>query len=262
MNTSTTSTGRRTWIVIGSMLAALVLVAGTVQVVSVLARETTTEVQAFPASGLRAVDVRARNGSVEVRGNAEADEIRLTAEIDHGLRRTRHRATVDGDTLQVRASCPLLTAWCRVDYRVVVPSRLAVVIDINNGRLVVRDVNGAVRADGDNGSIELARLAGTLDVATDNGRVRAYALESERVDARTRNGAVRLQFSRPPVEVEAHSENGPVDVVVPRTADAYRVDLDTDNGSTDVAVRTDPAGSRSIEARTRNGDVTARYPAD
>lgn len=261
MTTSTTSSSaRRAWIVGGSVFAAIALVFGTVQIISTLARETTIERQVFPAQGVRLVDVGLPNGSIEVRG-AETGEISLTAEIDHGLRRTRHQAGVEGDVLRVRASCPVLGTWCKVDYRLVVPSRMAVSADANNGRLIVRDVTGPVRADGDNGSIELVRLSGELDVSTDNGRVQSSALASEHVVARTRNGQVRLEFSQSPLRVEADSDNGRVDVVVPRTTDAYRVDLDTDNGSTDVAVRTDPSSRRSVDARTRNGDVTVRYPS-
>jgi hypothetical protein len=260
MTTATTSTGRRAWIVAGSVLAGIALLFGTVQVIGVLARDTTTEQQVFPAEGVRLVDVGVRNGTIEVRG-AETSEISLTAEIDHGLRRTSHRAAVEGDVLRVRASCPAFGTWCKVDYRLVVPARVAVSVDANNGRLIVRDVTGTVRADGDNGSIELARLSGHVDVSTDNGRVQSSALASEQVVARTRNGQVRLEFAQPPLRVDADSDNGRVDVVLPRTADAYRVDLDTENGSTDVAVRTDPASRRSVEGRTRNGDVTVRYPS-
>ena len=225
------NTARRAWIVGGSILAALALLFGTAQIVSALARERTTEVSAFPAAGLRLLDVDSGNGTVEVLGGP-VEEITVTARLSHGLRRTEHRATVEGDVLRVRSSCPLLSSWCGVDYRIRVPAEVAVAIDVDNGRLIVRDVNGSVRVDGQNGSIELARLSGDLDVSTHNGRLESTGLRSD---------------------------NGRVDVVLPEPPDAYRVALDTDNGATDIGVRTDPGSGRSIVGRTRNGDVTVRY---
>src|SRR3546814_12492069 len=47
-----------------------------------------------------------------------------------------------------------------------------------------------------------------------------------------------------------------------RSDDAYRVDLDTDNGSTDSMVATDPTSERSISARSNNGSLTVGYLAD
>ncbi len=253
-----TATTRRAWVVGGSILAALALAVGTFQIVNVFARERTTEVQVFPSAGVRLLDVASPNGTVEVQGGA-VDEITLTARISHGLRRTSHRAAVEGNVLRVRSSCPFLATWCGVEYRILVPSEVGVAVDVSNGRLIVRDVSGDVRAEARNGAIELARLSGGLDASTANGQVQSSGLRSDRVAARTSNGRVRLEFSEPPVRVEARSSNGRVDVVLPTTSDAYRVDLDTNNGSTDVGVRTDPTSGRSIVGRTNNGDVIVRY---
>ena len=252
------TTGRRAWVVAGSVVAALALLFGTVQIVSAFARERTTEVDVFPASEVRQLDVGSRNGSVEILGG-DAEEITLTARITHGLRRTQHRASVEGGVLRVRSSCPVLATWCRVDYRIAVPAALAVAVDVDNGRLILRDLRGGVRVDARNGPIELARLSGDLDVSTHNGALESTALRSDRVAARTHNGRLRLEFAEPPTTVEARSDNGRVDVLLPVTGEAYRVDVDTDNGSTDVGVRTDPTGERSVVGRTRNGDVTVRY---
>lgn len=261
MTTTLTSTAtRRAWIVGGSVLAAAVLLIGTVQVISAMARDTETVVRTFPAGDVALVDVRNPNGRVEVLGG-DVPEITMTAEITHGLRRTRHSAAVEGNVLRMRSSCPVIGTWCRVEHRLVVPRRMSVAVDVENGRLILRDLTGGIRADADNGEIELTRLSGDLEVSTDNGRVESSGLTSDRVDARTQNGRVRLAFTEPPTSVEARSRNGRVDVVVPQTQDAYRVDLDTTNGSTDVGVRSDPTSRRSIVGRTQNGDVTVRYPA-
>jgi len=40
----------------------------------------------------------------------------------------------------------------------------------------------------------------------------------------------------------------------------YRVDLQTDNGSTDNAVRTDPSSDHVIDLSSGNGSLTVRPP--
>jgi hypothetical protein len=252
-------TVRRAWIVGGSLLTIGVLLVWTAQIVSALAHEETTVVDTFPAADIRRLDLRSNNGSVEIQGR-EVDEITVTAEISHGLRPTRTRATVDADTLQVRSSCPLLTTWCEVDYRIVVPSDLVVSADTDDGRLILRDLTSDVVATNDNGPVQLTRLSGDIRASTDNGRIQATGLRADVVVARSDNGRVRLQFAEPPNEVKATTDNGRVDVVVPDTADTYRVETRTDNGSTDMTVRTEPGSTRSIVARSDNGDVTVRYP--
>jgi DUF4097 and DUF4098 domain-containing protein YvlB len=81
------------------------------------------------------------------------------------------------------------------------------------------------------------------------------------VAADSDNGRVSLAFASAPTTVTATSDNGRVEVVVPDTADTYRVDAQTDTGSTDVGVRTDPTSDRSITAETDNGSVSVRYPS-
>src|SRR5690606_35579019 len=127
----------------------------------------------FEAAGLAGGDVRTSNGSIEVVASEEATRsgiVSLEAEISHGLRRTGHRAEVEGDTLVVRSTCPILSQWCEVDYWLEVPADLAVRAGIDIGHLVVRDIEGPVEVDSDNGSVELARLSGDLQASTDNGR--------------------------------------------------------------------------------------------
>ena len=116
----------------------------------------------------------------------------------------------------------------------------------------------AVDVNADNGSVELASVSGPLDVSTDNGRVEGVDLGSSTVTADSDNGRVALEFSVAPMTVVATTENGSVEVVVPDDGTAYRLSLDTDNGSTNPDVPTDPASDRSITLRTDNGSVTAR----
>jgi hypothetical protein len=253
------ATARRAWLIGGSVLTVLVLVGATLNAVGLVAREDETVTTEFDASGLAGIDVRAETGSIEVVGT-DTDVVRLTVELTHGLRRTGHRAEVEGDTLVVRSSCPIISQWCEADYRLEVPAALAVRAGIDDGRLTIRDIDGPVDADGDDGRVELVRLSGDVVADTDNGSVVATGLRSEVVDADSDNGSVRLTFAEPPRSVDATTDNGDVEVVVPDDDTTYLVDIDTDHGSTDIGVRTDPDSDRRIFGRSHNGSVTVRYP--
>jgi len=251
---------RTVWLVIGSIVTVVALAFGTYQVVGLVAREEVTERASFPAAGVARVDLRNDNGSMEIVGG-DVDEIELVAEISHGLRRTSHRAEVEGDTLVVRGACPSFTTWwCEVDYRLVVPRAIEVVAHMDNGALTITDVDGAVRVDGDNSPIDLVRLTGPIEATTDNGSVEGIALRSPSVTVDSDNGRVDLTFVEPPMSVRATTDNGSVEVVLPEGPEEYRVDVQTDNGRTNVGVRTDPTSDRVVDAETDNGSVTVRYP--
>lgn len=251
---------KRAWIVVGSILTVGVIGFGTAQAVSLLAHEEETETSTFAAGDVTELDIAAGNGSIEIVGD-DVERITVVAEISHGLRRTEHRAELEGTTLVVRSSCSWLSTWCSVDYRVTVPTDLLITADADNGHLTIRDITADVVADSDNGSVELVRLSGVVRATSDNGRVTGTGLRSSSVEADTDNGRVSLTFAEPPQSVIATSDNGRVEVVVPDTTDTYLVEAQTDNGSTDVGIRTDPDSDRTIHAATDNGSVTVRYPA-
>ena len=249
----------RAWIFLGSVLTVIALAVGTVGVVGVLAHDEVTERTELDAAGIDRLSLRNDRGSVVVEG-ADVDRISVVAEVDHGLRDTSTTVRVVGSTLEVRGSCPHWSTWCEVEYRVVVPARMALDLRGTNGRLAVRDIHGSVQVEGRNGAIDLDRLGGSIRARTTNGRVEATALTADVVSVGSRNGAVHVGFDEPPSTVDATTRNGRVEVVVPETPDAYRVDLDTRHGDTEIGVRTDPTSSRTITASTSNGRARVRYP--
>ena len=104
----------------------------------------------------------------------------------------------------------------------------------------------------------LTDLGGPIIATTDNGRIEATSLRAPTMRADSDNGRVTLEFAAAPMTVEATTDNGPVEVVVPNTGEAYRLSIDTDNGRREQSVRVDPASDRSLTLRTNNGSVTAR----
>lgn len=253
---------RRATVVLWRILAGVLVVAGllwgTYNVITLLAHEERVETERFAADDVEHLAVDTANGSVTIVA-ADTDEISVRADISEGLRSTgERRAIVDG-VLELRATCPAIgSMFCSVDYEVRLPRDVPITVHADNGRIEVTGSEAAVRLDGDNGTLELSDLSGPLDVSTDNGRVEGRGLRSERVRADSDNGRVVLEFATAPSHVEATTDNGSVEVVVPDDGEAYQVTINTDNGSENLDVRTDPASTRMLILDSDNGSVTAR----
>lgn len=245
------------WLVAGSVLAVVLLVATTYQAVDVLAHDEHDHrwVVTEPVS---TVDVDlAGDGSVHVIG-APVDRITIRARVSDGLRPTRFGHRVVDDRLEVRASCPGFgSVWCSVDYVIEVPHDTEVRID-DEGGTRIEDVRGPVEVTS-SGSIEVSGLTGLAVLRSENGTVRATGLRSEVIEARSSNGSVRVATEVAPRSVIAASDNGSVEVLVPRTGDRYAVDVSADNGSTTNEVVTDPEAARRITARSGNGSVRVAH---
>ena len=249
---------RALWKVFAAVLVVAGIVWGAYNVAVLLAHETREENESFPAAGLSAIVVDNSAGSVRVVAT-DGDTVEVRAEISEGLRATGESREVVGDVLELRGTCPNYGSdWCRVRYEIQAPRSLALTIDADNGSVDLSGFTGTVDVDSDNGSIEVRGLSGSLDLSTDNGRIEGTALRSPTVIADSDNGRVTLEFAAPPTMVEATSDNGSVEVVVPNDGEAYAVDLSTDNGTPTVAIPTNPASPRSLRLATNNGDVTAR----
>lgn len=248
------------WKVIGAVLALAALAWGTFEVIGLLAHEEHTETTTVDATGLAVVDIDNSAGSIIVVGRASADEVKVTADISEGLRPTGNRLERVGDRLELEGSCPNFGSdWCDVRYTVEMPAGLALVANGDDGRVEVTGIDARVEVDNDNGPIELDDLGGVVVADNDNGGIVAERMRAGDVRAATDNGRVTIQFVEAPTAVDARSDNGSVEVVVPATGDAYNVDVTTDNGSEDARTLThDPDSSRTMVVHSDNGDATAR----
>jgi DUF4097 and DUF4098 domain-containing protein YvlB len=235
------------------ILAMIVL-----QLLSVIARSTETVRSVHDVDGVDGLEVLAANGDVRI-SSVDRDDVLIVAEVSHGLRRTRTQVEVVDGMLTASADCPILVGRCWVDYRIEVPSDLRVIIDAGNGSIAARSLGGPTTLRSDNGDVDAVGLRGPARLESDNGHVRAEALEATEIDARSSNGDVLVDFQVVPTRAVAQSDNGDVDLRVPRSQDAYDLDLGTDNGTESGQLRTDPDSERSLVVRSRNGDVTVGY---
>ena len=250
--------GRPLWTILGTVIALAALGWGAFNVIDLLAHGESTEHETFAAAGVRTISVDNDNGQVVVVGT-DTETITLDAEISDGLRDTGYDWEVVDGVLQVEGHCPLFGSyWCDVDYRLEVPHDVDVVINSDNDRVYVGDIDGNVQIDNDNGRIELVRLSGTLHADTDNGRLEGEGLTSSSVTATSDNGRVELDFVDVPDRVVASTDNGSIEIALPDVEGGYNVDTQTDNGSEDVTVLDNPSSTRTVTAETDNGSVTVR----
>ena len=250
--------GRPLWTILGTIIAVAGLGWGAFNVIDLLAHGETTAHRTFAAADVHTISVDNDNGRVVVVGT-DTETITLDAEISHGLRDTGYDWNVVEGVLEVEGHCPMFGSyWCDVSYRLEVPNGIDVVINSDNDRVLVSDIDGDVQINADNGRVELARLSGTVNAETDNGRVLGEALSSESVTASSDNGRIELDFVDAPAYVEARTDNGSIEIALPDVEEGYNVDARTDNGSEDVVVVDDPTSTRTVIAETDNGSVTVR----
>ena len=249
------SVATRAWSVAGFALALASVGWGTLSVAGLVAHGESQRDSVYDADGLQTIVLDVESGSITVVG-ADVDDVTVQAEIGRGLFSTGYDERVVDGALRIDGDCPAVSdLWCDVDVTVTIPERLTVDATSENGTIVVRDVDGDVDVDGHNGAIRLDGTSGRVRVANRNGSIGGEALASASVTATNENGSIELSFSTAPSEVVVRTANGGIAVDVPDDGTPYRVDARSDNGSSDVAVPTDPASDRTLDLATRNGGV-------
>ncbi|WP_026400985.1 MULTISPECIES: DUF4097 family beta strand repeat-containing protein [Actinomadura] len=202
-------------------------------------------------SGIEAVRVDVRSGSVTVRAGAAKPYLRRTL---------KYRADrPDGATHRIEDGVLVLAGCgrgCSASYTVDVPAGVPVSGGASSGSLHLHGT-GEVDVTTGSGSIRLAGVTGPIRAKTSNGRIEGHNLKARRIDAKTSNGAITLVPSVP-ADVRAETSNGDITVTV--TGGPYRVSATTGNGDERVNVPTAPSAPRRLDLKSGNGDITATAP--
>jgi hypothetical protein len=234
--------GRPAWRILASVLAVAALLWGTLNVVNLLAHGEQHVRRTFAAEGIRRIDVSVDRGSVRVIAS-DRDDIAMGAYVSDGLGGTDRAERVRGDRLLIDADCTFPIAyWCSASYTLRVPRDVKLVLWTGSG------------------DVSVSGTASDVDLTSQHGSIDARRLRSEHARAGSEHGSIHLGFADAPMQVRGSSEHGDVTVIVPRTGEAYRVDLSSDHGSTNDDVRTDPTARRTVDASAGHGDVTVRHP--
>jgi hypothetical protein len=124
----------------------------------------------------------------------------------------------------------------------------------------VSNVHGFLDLESDGGSVEVrGGESDSVRLDSGGGSIEVTGLSAASIEANADGGGVLLDLAGAPISVIASSNGGDVEIVLPDTTDAYRVDVTSNGGSTSADVRTDPASDRTITASSNGGDVVVRY---
>lgn len=250
--------GRVLWSLVGTILVLPMLGWGAYSGVDVLSHEEHTVVRTYGPDAVDAVDISNDVGSVVVVA-APVDRVRVQIRISEGLRRTGSSVRLDGRTLRLHGTCPNVGGtWCRVRFEVQVPLDTAVTVR-GDAQVEVRGTGGPVDVHTTDASVRVDAARGPLRVRSSAGSVTVTRSRSSSVSARSGLGSVSVQFEVAPRSVVAISNRGSAEVVVPRTGDAYAVEVGSTYGSSHSEVRSDPSADRRLSVRSRHGRATVRY---
>lgn len=140
--------------------------------------------------------------------------------------------------------------------RIAVPRGASLEVDVVNGSLIVRDVDGTVELESVNGDVQYSGAGERIEAETVNGRVRVEAPRGRRTRASSVNGDVLLRLGGGFVEAETVSGHldiraaGPVESV---TAEAVAGNID---------FRGAPVAGSSLSFETHSGNVSLHLPED
>lgn len=204
-----------------------------------------TEVDGQLDTAISEVRVAAESGDVSIR-TAAVPSTSVHEVLHYFLVKPSGTYSVDGNTL-VLGDC----GWnCTVDYDIVVPQNVVVTGRTDSGDVAVR---GAGRVDlrSDSGDIDIRQVAGAVRLQTDSGSVEGRQLAGD-ADVHADSGDVTLSFDEP-ADATVHSDSGFIEIAVP--PGIYRVAAETDSGSQEIDVPTDPTAAHALTVSADSGDI-------
>jgi hypothetical protein len=252
------STGLLLLLVVGIPLVVLALIIGG-SIVAVNAFRGTPVTDSVDADAASALLVNAPNASIRL-SVSDDDEIHATMNGSYAGRKPSLDVTTAGGQTEIRGGCPggwFLINRCQVRIEVSVPGDLDVTVGGQNGAIRADGLTGDLDLSTTNGSVEVDESSGALVLHSTNGKIELEDSASTEVVAETTNGAVLLSFSDAPDEVTANSTNGGIRIVVPDGGTEYFIEAETTNGGVDTEdVPGDRRADRTITAGTTNGGIT------
>ncbi|ACZ88181.1 hypothetical protein Aros01_07047 [Streptosporangium roseum] len=165
--------------------------------------------------------------------------------------------SLEGGTLAVGIVCSGIVINCDSQHTIKVPPGVTIEVGSDDDVNAVR-LPQALTVTTRDGNVRTDAVSGPMRLVSQSGKVTARRIRSADVTARSSDGLVALYFATVPSRVEAVSDSGTVDVVVPETRDAYRVDVSSKDGTATSRVPRASSAPRSLHARSGEGDVRVR----
>lgn len=247
---------RRALLGIIALIAAFTVVQGTVSLLDLAARHTSTQAKQF--DGVRSLVIDDAS-DVRLTSAPAGAPLELVTKLTEGLRTPSHDAQLTGDgTLHLSSSC----GWvfgnsCAVDYEIRVPEGTRVHVDASSGDVHaehLRSTQPVVLAASSGDIDAIGVTAPALKLYTSSGDIEASRVRADTVRAEASSGDVLLALARAADRVDAAASSGDILVDVPDAL--YRVETQAGSGDVDDGeLRTSPRAARSISATTGSGDI-------
>jgi Putative adhesin len=242
----------------GFVTAALALAACDITIGA--AEFSVREEKTFAVSGRAQLALSTFDGSIQVRGwdrNEVLVEVEKVGPDQQTVDRIHVNATQDGGaiTIDVPKPSPLATTGLRrtpgANLVVSVPFNAAVVARSGDGSIEVRRVNGKLDLDTGDGGVRVEEVAGALVVRTGDGNVSGRKVDGQ-VEIHTGDGTVGLDGVLTGVRIE--TRDGAVEVTA-RPGSRTDSDWDVTSGDGDVHVEVPRGFGAEVDARTGDGRV-------
>jgi Toastrack DUF4097 len=250
---------RRVLGILGVLLAVGTAAIGARMLVGVATLADDHAHSSYPLTGRRLV-IEAVGSTSSLRISAgQPGRVEVDRVVYHDLQRPAVTERLDGDRLVLGARCPnFIVVRCEARYDLRVPASIDLQVNDPDGDLRITGVQGSVDLRSGSGGITLQGGSGTVRLHTDDGAVRASGLRATDVDASSGSGRVAIDLAVVPRRVVARSNDGDVQVVVPRGPQAYHVETRSNDGRVSADLPTDPNSPMRITASSNSGDVVVR----
>ena len=211
-----------------------------------------------------AVDVRSRNGRIEVVAVPNRTDVAITATIyarGDSMAEAEQRLAAstllvrrrDDGTLLIEPKFPdPVRGGDGASILIELPDANGATLRTSNGSVHTDGLTGTLIIDTSNGFVEVVDHRGDTKVATSNGSITVDDHVGA-LSADTSNGSIRINGLNGPVE--ANTSNGSI-VLSLHHDQSGPIDLDTSNGSITVRVGASFAGTVTLD--TSNGSITVR----
>ncbi|MEU4603020.1 DUF4097 family beta strand repeat-containing protein [Kribbella sp. NPDC023972] len=251
---STMSTERR----YGIAISVALILGGVYWALTGLTEDTKISQASYPVEG-QALTIDASSADVEVR-SGDGSEVKVERQFERNLFGSDPKEKYEDGKLELRdAGCGFLSFGCDTNYILTVPKDVKVTLESSSGDLKVTGLPAGADLKSSSGSIEVHSVGGALQMESSSGDLEAQGLTATTVSTQSSSGKIDLDFTIAPQIVEAEASSGDVTIRIPSGTETYKVDTDTSSGDEAATVRSDPAATRTINAKTSSGDVTVEY---
>jgi len=207
--------------------------------------ETHTETFSQTTAG---VDVAVEIGRIELNASADGSLVVDRETRWRGEKPESHESW-RGDTFTINGECDdrLVVFWggddCEVDYTLALPSGTAAKAENSVGDIVMDGIDGAI------------------DVETSVGGVEGENLRATGTRVESSVGSISLEYAQVRGDITVIASTGDVEIAVPDDGTTYDVVFQSDVGSENIDIATDPSGTADYVIRVESsvGDLTVRY---